>query len=199
MILKSPIFDFHDPVLTDFLDRLQCLFAAMDRRYAQAAAHYGFRCDGCEDNCCQTRFYHHTYLEYLYIHKGLKNLDRSKLANIKSRSSEVCRKTAMADEKAEPVRLMCPLNYDGRCSLYDYRPMICRLHGISHELKKPGQNPIQGPGCGMFDSTCSDKSYYKFDRTPFYLEMVKLENELKQATGLEGRIKMTIAEIIIAG
>ncbi len=156
----------------------------------------GFCCDGCEDNCCRTRFYHHTYLEYLYIHKGLKTLDRRRQREIQSRAIEICRETAKADEKAVPVRLMCPLNYDGRCSLYTYRPMICRLHGISHELQKPGQNVILGPGCGMFDRRCSDKGYYKFDRTPFYFEMAQLENDLKQAAGLDDRIKVTIAEMI---
>lgn len=190
------IFDLHDPVPTVFLDRLQRLFAAMDRRYADAAGYYGFRCEGCEDNCCRTRFYHHTYLEFLYIDSGLKKLDCRRQSEILSRASEVCRKTATSNEKAEPVRLMCPLNYDGLCVIYEYRPMICRLHGIPHELQKPGQNLIQGPGCGMFDHRCSDKNYYKFDRTPFYFEMARLENELKQAIGLDGRIKMTIAEMI---
>ena len=76
--------------------------------------------------------------------------------------------------------------------------MICRLHGISHELRKPGQNIIRGPGCGMFDRGCSDKSYLKFDRTPFYFEMAKLESELKQAVDLSGRVKMTIAEMIVS-
>ena len=111
----------------------------------------------------------------------------------------VCRETAKADEKAMPVRLICPLNFDGLCTLYTNRPMICRLHGISHELRKPGQNIIRGPGCGMFDRGCSDRSYLKFDRTPFYLEMARLESELKQAVDLSGRVKMTIAEMIVSG
>jgi len=191
--------NFDDSRLTVFFDRLQRIFAAMDRQYAEAANHYGFHCNGCEDNCCRTRFYHHTYLEYLYIHAGLNKLGRQRLGEIQSRAALVCRETAEADEKAMPVRLMCPLNFDGRCTLYAYRPMICRLHGISHELRKPGQNIILGPGCGMFDLRCSDKSYLKFDRTPFYFEMAKLENELKQAVDLSGRVKMSIAEIITAG
>lgn len=185
-----------DPCSTAFFNRLQSIFAAMDRKYAEAAKHYGFHCDGCEDNCCRTRFYHHTYLEYLYIQAGLNKLSRQRQGEIQSRAAAVCRETAKADEKAMPVRLMCPLNSDGCCTLYTHRPMICRLHGISHELRKPGQNVVRGPGCGMFDLRCSDKSYRKFDRTPFYFEMAKLERELRQAVGLSGRIKMTIAEMI---
>jgi hypothetical protein len=75
--------------------------------------------------------------------------------------------------------------------------MICRLHGIPHELQKPGQKVIHGPGCSTFDERCAHKRYFKFDRTPFYVAMAKLENEFKQAMGLDGRIRMTIAEMIL--
>lgn len=186
------------PILADFFDRLQSVFADMDRGYAEAAEHYGFRCNGCEDNCCRTRFYHHTYLEYLYIHTGLNKLTHQKKQEVQSKATRVCRQLEKADEKAISVRLMCPLNSNGLCTLYIYRPMICRLHGIPHELRKPGQNAIRGPGCGMFAVQCPNKSYREFDRTLFYFEMAKLESELKQAAGLSGKIKMTIAEMIIA-
>ncbi len=42
----------------------------MDLKYKEAADYYGFDCTGCEDNCCFTRFFHHTLLEYLYIMEG---------------------------------------------------------------------------------------------------------------------------------
>jgi Fe-S-cluster containining protein len=198
MVLKHLPVNLDDPGLTAFFDRLQDIFAAMDRQYTVAAKYYGFHCNGCEDNCCRTRFYHHTYLEYLYIHAGLNKLDHQRQRDIQSRAAVVCRETVKADEKVMSARLMCPLNSDELCTLYTYRPMICRLHGVSHELRKPGQNVIRGPGCGMFDLRCSNQSYLKFDRTPFYFEMAKLESELKQAVGLSGRVKMTIAEMIIA-
>jgi Fe-S-cluster containining protein len=188
-----------DPILTAFFDRLYGIFADMDRQYAEAAKHYGFHCSGCEDNCCRTRFFHHTYLEFLYIHAGLNTLDLPRRQAIQSRAAWVCRETAKAVQKERPVRLMCPLNSDGLCMLYAYRPMICRLHGISHELRKPGQNVIHGSGCGMFDRRCSNQSYHKFDRTPFYFKMARVEGEFKQAIGLSERIKMTIAEMIMAG
>ena len=165
ILMHLPV-NLNDPVLTAFFDRLQLTFADMDRQYGTAAEYYKFHCNGCEDNCCRTRFYHHTYLEYLYIHAGLNKLGPQIQQEIQSRAAVVCRETAKADEKTMPVRLMCPLNFDGRCILYRHRPMICRLHGVSHELRKPGQNVIRGPGCKMFDLRCSDKGYRKFDRTP---------------------------------
>jgi Fe-S-cluster containining protein len=187
----------HDEKLAAFFDRLQNIFADMDRKYDIAAQHYGFLCQGCEDNCCLTRFHHHTYLEYLFIRRGFDNLQPPERNMIRAKAEAVCRQTELADNQGLPIRLMCPLNNDGRCTLYRYRPMICRLHGIPHELHKPGQPVVQGPGCGTFDERCSDKAYFKFDRTQFYFEMAGLENEFRLAVGLTGRIKLTIAEMIL--
>jgi Fe-S-cluster containining protein len=187
----------HDETLSVYFDRLRQVFADMDQKYIHAAVHYGFQCNGCEDNCCLTRFYHHTYLEFLFIRKGFENLDPLERHSIHGRAEEVCRQTELADTHGTTVRLMCPLNNDGLCTLYHYRPMICRLHGIPHELRKSGQPVTYGPGCSDFDKRCADKSYLKFDRTPFYFNMAGLENEFKQAVGLTDRIRLTIAEMIL--
>jgi len=180
-----------------FFDRLQNTFAAMDRQYDAAAQFYGFHCRGCEDNCCRTRFHHHTYLEYLFIRRGFNELDAPDQRAIRTKAAEVCRQTELADKQGLAVRLMCPLNNDGLCILYHYRPMICRMHGIPHELQKPGQPIMRGPGCHAFDERCSAKPYFKFDRTHFYFEMAGIENEFKQAADLSGKIKLTIAEMVV--
>ena len=187
----------HDENLIVYFHRLQAVFADMDRKYGKAADHYGFQCRGCQDNCCLTRFYHHTFLEYLFVLKGLNTLGPSLQHTILAEAESVCRQTKAADEDGLPVRLMCPLNIDGMCSLYHFRPMICRLHGIPHELHKPGQPKYHGPGCSEFDALCSHKPYYEFDRTRFYFEMAGLENEFKRAAGLTGRIRLTIADMLV--
>ena len=187
----------HDEKLTVYFDRLQAIFADMDRKYGKAADQYGFQCRGCEDNCCRTRFYHHTYLEYLLILKGFNALESSIRHSLHAKAESVCRQTKVADDKGLPVHLMCPLNKDGMCTLYRYRPMICRLHGIPHELHRPGKPTIHGPGCGDFNTQCCDKPYIEFDRTRFYFEMAGLENEFKRVAGLTGRSKLTIAEMLV--
>jgi Fe-S-cluster containining protein len=197
MIFQSSLVDLHDDKLDEFFNRLQAVFAQMDRKYDEIAASYGFECRGCEDNCCQTRFYHHTYLEYLFVGLGFDKLDAAERSIILNRAVDVCRQAELADQKGAPVRSMCPLNLNGMCSIYDFRPMICRMHGIPHELRKPGQSAVRGPGCGDFDLQCPDASYVPFDRTPFYFEMAKLENEFKAAAGISGRIKLTIAEMLL--
>ncbi|MDM8524217.1 hypothetical protein QUF80_12675 [Desulfococcaceae bacterium HSG8] len=177
-------------------DKLKALYAVMDQKYQEAAEYYSFHCRGCEDNCCLTRFYHHTFLEYIYLLNGFDKLDPGKQAEVKQRASEVCRKTAQANEKGTTVRIMCPLNSDGLCILYHQRPMICRLHGISHEFRKPGGDAVYGPGCEAFTKQAEGRDYFKFDRTPLYIEMSRLEAELKETLGIDRKLKMTVAEML---
>jgi hypothetical protein len=100
------------------------------------------------------------------------------------------------DKKEMAGRHMCPLNFDGRCILYSYRPMICRLHGIPHEFQTSNHKVIHAPGCDAFTGQHGDAEYFNFDRTPFYTQMARLESELKQAMGNGNKLKMTIAEMI---
>jgi Fe-S-cluster containining protein len=201
--IKAMILTFEkDPPATAtyaaFIERLKQIYAAMDRAYHRAADPYSFTCDGCGDNCCQTRFYHHTIIEYFYIMEGLTKLTLKKQNEVKSRAMTVVDETARLDGSGVVVRLMCPLNFDEMCILYPYRPMICRLHGIPHELQKPGQSPVYGPGCETFDRRCGRQGYFKFDRTPYYHQVAMLEQDVRQTLGFDEKIKMTVAEMILA-
>ena len=180
-----------------FLKRLKKIFAFMDQKYQEAAAYYGFNCKGCEDNCCLTRFYLYTLIEYLYIKEGFHCLENKKQVEVKQRSLAVCRKIDEVDIKGKPVKQMCPVNFENLCVLYPYRPMICRLHGIPHELQRVGQGIFNSPGCGTFALKCHGKTHFKFDRTPFYMKMASLEKEMKQTVGMTQKIKMTVAQMIV--
>lgn len=180
-----------------FLKRLETIFESMDYKYKEAADYYGFNCTGCEDSCCLTRFYHHTLLEYLHIFEGFKTLDQKLQYEVKNKAEKVCRQTALADENNQPVRLMCPLNCDDLCLLYTFRPMICRLFGIPHELQQPGQKVVRRPGCGVFSELHLAKDYFTFNRTPFFIKMAKMEMDLKKTVGITQKIKMTVAQMLI--
>ena len=184
-------------IFAPFLKRLKKIFASMDQKYQEAADYYDFNCKGCEENCCLTRFYHFTLVEYLYIKEGFHSLENKKQVEVKRRSLTVCRKTDEAENKGQPVQQMCPVNFGSLCALYSYRPMICRLHGIPHELRRPGQGILNSPGCGTFALKCHGKKHFKFDRTPFYMQMAELEKEMKRAAGVTQKIKMTVAQMIV--
>jgi len=181
------------------LDRLGALFKEMDRAYAAVAGQYGFQCNGCADNCCLTRFHHHTLIEYVYLMEGMQTLATGVQKKIDAQASAVCEALSAADRRGEPLRIMCPLNLGGQCLLYTYRPMICRLHGIPHELQRPGGGITCMPGCDAFFDQCrrgGKTDYIRFDRTPLYRRMALLEKEMRQATGYTAPIKLTVAEML---
>jgi Fe-S-cluster containining protein len=196
-----------DPLLTirnrylPLLDRLAGLFDEMSHAYSTVAAQYGFRCNGCADNCCLTRFYHHTLIEYLYLAEGLRTIEPGVQRTIKRRAQTVSARTEDADRRGESLRIMCPLNTNDRCMLYPYRPMICRLHGIPHELHRPDGRLRTHPGCDAFFDQCRESGkidYIRFDRTPFYLKMAALEKALRKEMGYFDRFRATIAQMLVA-
>jgi len=182
-------------VSSAFLNSLKLLYDEMDRKYQQAASYYGFVCNGCEDNCCRSQFYHHTLVEYLYLHKGFRTLPEKMRQETMDRARDVYQRLASETEK--PALIMCPLNENGRCILYLYRPMICRLHGIPHELRKPGTWVQHHPGCKAFHDRLKSLPYFRFDRTPFYLKLAYLEKTFRDKIGNTERIRLTVAEMLL--
>jgi Fe-S-cluster containining protein len=191
------ILDRCSETCADALARLVSLFDAMETAYGEVADASGFRCTGCEENCCKTRFHHHTLLELIFLCRGFADLSDTDRAGAVQRATAAVAATAAAEAEGRSVRIWCPLNLDDRCLLYASRPMICRLHGIPHELHHPGRGVIQGPGCDAFHQTCSGPVRIRLDRTPFYRRMAGLEAELKAAAGFHGKIRLTVAEMIL--
>lgn len=168
----------------------------MAEGYQQAADHYGFNCLNCLDNCCQTLFYHHTYIEYFYLMEGVASLDDASQAALRTKAVAVCEAVAEIEGRGEIPRVMCPLNVDGLCSLYEYRPMICRLHGVPYDLQMPGRPSTRGEPCSEFSNRVSTDGYFPFDRTPLYQTMSGLEQKLRMEIRRSTRIRKTIAEMI---
>lgn len=188
----------HADQLASFLNDLNALNSSIDQAYEQAAKTHGFACQGCQDSCCETRFYHHTYLEFYLLEAGLKTLSDKQYDEILDLASQICHKADIADQTQSAYRFMCPLNSDGMCSLYAYRPMICRMHGIAHTFKRPDGVVLKAPGCHVFEESCRERKHIVFDRTLFYRQMAELEKKLRSTFGLERKIKMTIAQMILA-
>ena len=169
----------------------------MDRAYNQAASAAGFVCTGCEDNCCRSLFYHHTYLEYIFLRSGFAELSQARRQEIKERALAYVRSVSATPAGPVGKRMICPLNNEGRCRLYAVRPMICRLHGIPHEFTPPGHSLRLGTGCKAFYDQSGPNENYRLDRTPHYLEMARLEAQFKWQLGLNQKIKLTVAEMLL--
>lgn len=173
------------------------LFAQMDAAYDRAAAKAGFVCNGCEDNCCRTRFYHHTLVELLYLQSGLAALPPLRQRRIRERARAAARQAEALERDSRPVRVMCPLNEQGRCTLYAHRPMICRLHGIPNTLRRPDGRILTGPGCVDYYLRCGPAGGDPLDRTPLYTAMADLERRLRDRLGFDSKIKLTVARMIL--
>lgn len=181
-----------------FFATLEDLYRQMDKAYAAAAAAYGFNCTGCIENCCMTRFYHHTHLEYFYLLAGFRMLPGTMKVSIRERVDEYDREMTAYHEADSPFRRMCPLNENGSCLLYVQRPMICRLHGIPHEFIIPGKGRVQGDGCHEFDRRCGGVEGVPLGRTPFYRQLADLEQCFREKTGITGKFKRTVAQMLVS-
>ncbi len=198
MQILSPVIQQQTKIYLPYLKQLATLFETMDLEYKLTAEASGFECKGCRDNCCLTRFYHHTLLEYLYLMMGYHDLKKKRQVEIKLRARDICAEMDTTGQENPPALRMCPLNFSGRCILYNHRPMICRLHGIPHQLDHPAKGIRHGPGCEEFTRLWGEKKYMPFDRTPFYFAIAELEKGLRQEMNATQKIKMTIAQMIIA-
>lgn len=181
---------------SDLFSSIAQLYEKMDTAWNAAAQNYDFQCNGCKDNCCKSLFFHHTHVEKDFLLFGLSKLDQETQQNIKILAEKYYNKTFNHTDTIESQKIMCPANKDGLCRLYEYRPMICRLHGIPHELNRPGHKPMMGPGCdtGNFDN----QPYTPFDRTPFYREMAQIEIEYQFLARRKGKVKQSVAQILLA-
>ena len=186
-----------DPVIRSFITRLEDLYERMDKVYSEVSQAHGFFCQGCEENCCNTWFFHHTFLEYLCIMEGCHSLDKKEYQNALQRAKKIIVHVNTFHKTSEAFKTMCPLNKDGKCMIYRQRPMICRLHGIHYRFTMPNGAIHQGIGCKVFEEVAKTSNVEAvLDRTPFYREMAGLEKELRQRSGFNKAIKMTVAEML---
>lgn len=180
-----------------YLQRIREIFSAIDTVYTAAMNHYGFSCEGCRENCCVTKFHHHTLIEELYLAEGLKMLDEDTRKTVLARAE----KTVMIHNSSPgDVEAMCPLNKKGLCILYEHRPMICRIHGVPYELYKRDMSVEYGIGCNRFMSGMANREmkYFPLNRTMFYVEMARLEKELREHLGSTESYSKTTAEMILS-
>jgi len=182
------------------LRRLAALYGKMGDAYGKAASSLGLSCDGCERNCCVSYFQHHTYVEWLYVFEGLRELDEATRASFLERAAAYEEEARAALSRGEIPSAMCPVNVDGRCGLYGHRLMICRLHGVPNAVLTGGA-VREFPGCWRSQElTVANPDYAIMDRTPLYKELAALEMELLGAKrGRLPRVDMTLAQMLLAG
>lgn len=180
----------------DLIEKTKGLYAAMQAGYDAVAGSCGFSCEGCKDNCCVQRFFHHTHIEYLLLKEGMKQADEELRERIFSRANMVVNSYMHEIEAGELMPIMCPVNEGGLCTLYEWRPMICRLHGLPYKSPKRDGTELLGDGCARFYVQHPDVEL-RLDRSMFYPQMAQLELEYRMRTNDSSKYVKTTAEMIM--
>lgn len=181
------------------------IYAKLEKLYCQVANDIQFSCEGCPDNCCDSYFMHHTYLEWAYLHQGLKELAPEKQAELVLRAMTYEEECRLAESAGERPQVMCPLNEGGLCVLYNHRLLVCRTHGVPASITRPDGMKMEFPGCFRCQERVEKKYFHpseapQVERTPFLQQLAILENELLENRRQDfPRVKMTIARMLIEG
>ena len=186
---------------TEISEQLADLYVRMEVAYDGVAQSYGLSCKGCSDNCCDSYFEHHTYLEWAYLMKGLDTLPDDTRKAVEERAYVyVVESERLLARKERPV-LMCPLNENGLCILYSYRLMICRMHGVPSYFMRPDGKEIRFAGCFRCQELIGDKEPKEtVDRTELYRELAQLETDLiGYGRHYLPKVEITLAKMIVKG
>lgn len=185
--------------------RLEKIYEELEAAYAAVAGKLDFSCVGCPDNCCDSHFLHHTYVEWAYLCLGFQLVEQEKQQEILRRCQEYVDACARAEEAGERPRVMCPLNEKGLCMLYQHRLLVCRTHGVPAIMRFPDGQARRFPGCFRCQEIV-DSRFVKTDhaphveRTPMLTQLLVLENELcEQQRAFLPKVKITIAEMLLTG
>jgi len=126
----------------DWMDEYGRGVEGWEREFARNRALHGerIRCRrGCED-CCHQLF-QITELEAAFVSRGVQQLPAGEREALRLRAkvyqeqrAELVARRGQVESwgslQPEGLRLPCPALVDGACTIYEFRPMICRKFGI---------------------------------------------------------------------
>jgi Fe-S-cluster containining protein len=190
-----------EPLESTLFRKLSLLYSEMEEAYNQAACKIGLSCRGCPDNCCTSHFQHHTYIEWAYLWKGIQSRPDEKQREFMNRAGEYVKQSRGLLAQGLKPRIMCPLNDNGLCQLYEYRLMICRMHGVPNSFVRPDGKKMSFPGCFRCQQLYSHlEDVPVLDRTGLYrnlasLEMAFVGRNIKTLP----RVSLTLAEMLVQG
>jgi len=181
--------------------RMAQLYSDMEQAYDELAHRLHFSCAGCPDNCCDSYFQHHTYVEWAYLWEGLQAMEEKRRETLIARAAEYVKGSERMLARDERPNLMCPLNENGLCAVYPHRMMICRLHGVPSSMTRPDGKQLEFPGCFRCQELVSGQEQVpRLDRTSMYQELVQIEMDwLGPRRRTLPKVRMTIADMMVKG
>lgn len=188
---------------TELAATMAALYSDMESAYDRVAEQVDHNCEGCPDNCCDSYFTHHTYIEWAYLRLGLAELSEERRRRVSVRAAACLESYGQALNHGQRPQIMCPLNEDGRCTLYRYRLMVCRTHGVPATMTRPDGRVIRFPGCFRCQQRIETRPgghLPVMERTPLLRRLVDLEQRFVGGRRAGApRLAMTIAEMVVGG
>ncbi len=114
----------------DLLKRYSIFLHTLNKQLAmmfENQAEYIMCKEGCS-YCCEKGEYPFSKLEFDYLLEGYKQLDSETKYKILEKIAKINEEKAVSTDK--PFMHECPFLIDKRCSVYEYRGIICRTFGL---------------------------------------------------------------------
>jgi hypothetical protein len=185
------------------VQELEDIYDKLQQEYARVAGVLDFSCSGCPDNCCDSYFLHHTYTEWAHLWRGLRRLDLQRQQALIARAKSYLAECTEEMAAGRRPQVMCPLNEDGLCVVYEHRLLVCRTHGVPATMTRPDGQTLRFPGCFRCQEIVdglAEQPPPHVERTPLLKRLALLENELlDNKRHLLPRVKITIAEMLVQG
>jgi hypothetical protein len=181
------------------------IYRSLQVEYERVAEQLSLTCTDCPDNCCDSWFFHHTYSEWAYLWQGLRQLAQEELARIVWRAEDYIRQSQAQFATGKRPQVLCPLNHGGLCQLYEYRLLVCRMHGVPANLTRPDSHTLRFLGCCrcqeiVRENYACEEEAPAMDRTQLFTQIANLENRLLGGNRQRfPKVKKTIAEMIVLG
>lgn len=183
---------------------LENIYEKLQQEYEKVAGVLNFSCSGCPDNCCDSYFLHHTYAEWAHLWLGIRQLEPKRQQTLITRAKSYLEQCERELAKGQRPQIMCPLNEEGLCALYEHRLLVCRTHGVPANMTRPDGQTLRFPGCfrcqDIVDSRPEQEQAPHVERTMLLTKLALLENELlENKRHLMPKVKITIAEMLVKG
>ena len=125
--------------------------------------------------CCESGEYPFSEIEFRYVMIGYNTLSENEKIIVKEKVLEL--KALKSNSSNDEFMYECPFLIDKKCSIYKYRGIICRTHGLIYYLTdNDGNVKNKAPKCVYFGLNYSNV----YDKTTKTLSV-----ELWEKTGIK--------------
>lgn len=154
--------------------------------------------EGCS-HCCERGAYPCSLLELEYLSIGYGALPVDVQNKINDNIEQIKKEKAEFNGGEKAFSYKCPFLIDNKCSVYDYRLLVCRAFGLIYYNDKKeigGENPLRIPFCyekglnysKVYDEKENQLSLEKYQELGYKKEPVAYNlyyNKLRDAVGKE--------------